>query len=177
MVAINRNGAKGFTYLIVLIMVAALLAVLAAAGTRWATVDQRIREAALLRAGASVRGAIGAYYESSPGSVKRYPPSLEALLRDERYLGMRRYLRKIPNDPMTRQSDWELMSAPDGGVMGIHSRSDRVPFKTGNFSSTDASLAGAASYSDWQFVYVPTPSPSPQGRPPNSLSMQGVLLP
>jgi type II secretory pathway pseudopilin PulG len=156
----RRTQAQGFTYLFVLILLAALAAILAAAGTRWATIDQRSREAGLLHAGAQIRGAIGAYYESSPGTVKRYPPNLEALLRDERYLAIRRYLRKIPGDPMTRQSDWGLASAPDGGVMGVYSRSDKTVYKTGHFSPLDAPLAGGAVYSDWQFVYVPAMPPT-----------------
>lgn len=161
MVAIGRNGPNGFTYLGVLILVAAMGAILGAAGTRWATVDQRIREAELLRAGATVRNAIGGYYENSPGTVKRYPPNLEALLRDDRYLGIRRYLRKIPHDPMTRKSDWGLVSAPDGGVMGLYSRSDKTAFQTRNSSRSDASSGSAGPYSDWKFVYVPAISAAP----------------
>jgi len=157
----GRNHTQGFTYLFVLILLATLGAILAAAGTQWATIDQRTREAALLRSGSTLRTAIGAYYESSPGTVKRYPPSLEALLRDERYLAIRRYLRKIPDDPLSRQSEWGLLAAPDGGVMGVYSRSDRTVFKTGNFSPLDASLAGGAAYSEWQFVYVPVTPPVP----------------
>jgi hypothetical protein len=163
----SRTRAKGFTYLFVLILLAALTAILAAAGTHWATLDQRTREAVLLRSGDTLRGAIGAYYESSPGSVKRYPPNLDALLRDQRYLAIRRYLRKIPADPMTRQPNWGLVSAPDGGVMGVYSQSNKTPFKTGHFSPMDASLANAAVYSDWQFVYVPAAPPTlPGGNPP-----------
>jgi type II secretory pathway pseudopilin PulG len=164
----GRNAVKGFTYLLVLILVATLAGVLAAAGTRWATIDQRIREAELLRTGTEVRGAIGAYYQSSPGTVKQYPPSLVSLLRDARYLGIRRYLRKIPNDPMFLQPSWGLVVAPDGGVMGIHSQSDRVPFKTGNFSTQDDNLSGAGRYSDWQFIYLP-PAPANPASPPFSI--------
>jgi type II secretory pathway pseudopilin PulG len=158
----DKRGAKGFTYLGVLILVAALGAVLGAAGTRWATVDQRNREAELLRIGAEVRSAIGAYYESSPGTVKNYPPNLEALLRDSRYLGIRRYLRRIPRDPMTRQSNWGLVASPDGGVRGLYSSSDKIPFRT-NFLRSDTSSASAALYSDWKFVYVPVIPTAPAG--------------
>jgi hypothetical protein len=155
-----RTHTKGFTYLFVLILVATLGSILAVAGTQWATIDQRTREIGLLRSGAMLRAAIGAYYESSPGTVKRYPPSLDVLLRDERYLAMRRYLRKIPPDPMTRQADWGLVSAPEGGIRGVYSRSNKSVFKTGNFSAVDSPLAKAAVYSDWQFVYLPAAPPS-----------------
>jgi type II secretory pathway pseudopilin PulG len=160
MVTNIRNGHRGFTYLAVLILLVLLTGALAAAGTRWATVDQRNRETALLQEGAAVRAAIGMYYENTPGTVKRYPPTLQALLRDTRFLGMRRYLRRVPSDPMTRQAPFVLMAAPDGGVMGIHSRSDKAPFKSGNFSRLDASFSGASHFSEWQFIYVPSALPS-----------------
>jgi len=157
----SRSQSEGFTYLFVLILVAALAGTLTIAATQWSVIDQRKREAGLLRSGATIRSAIGAYYESSPGTVKRYPPSLEALLRDERYLAIRRHLRKIPLDPMTQQSDWGLAIAPDGGVMGVYSRSSKSVFKTGNFSIVDKGLATGSSYSDWRFVYIPAAPSAP----------------
>jgi len=138
-----------------LMVVAALSAFLAVAGTVWASEDQRRREAELLHTGAEVRRAIGAYYESTPGTVKRYPLRLSDLLRDDRYVGIRRYLRKVPVDPMTRTINWGMIPAPDGGIMGIYSASPAKPFKTGNFSPLNSSLSKAASYADWHFEYTP----------------------
>src|SRR6202000_694968 len=102
---------SGFTYLGVLVLVAVVSGLLAAAGVRWSMAAQRDREIQLLRIGAEVREAIGSYYESSPGSVKQYPESLDALLRDQRFIGLRRHLRKIPIDPFTGKSDWVLLTA------------------------------------------------------------------
>ncbi len=154
----RRSTQGGFTYLLVLLLLAAFGLLLATAGTRWSTSEQRAKEAVLLRVGSDVRRAIGAYYESSPGSVKQFPPNLAALLLDARFVGVRRYLRKIPDDPMSRKPDWALISAPDGGVTGIHSQSDKTPLKTGNFSPPDVSFSSAAKYSDWQFVFAPPPT-------------------
>jgi type II secretory pathway pseudopilin PulG len=61
----------------------------------WTTDRQRQREAELLRVGAAFRDAIALYYERTPGAVKRYPPTLEDLIEDRRYLSLQRYLRKI----------------------------------------------------------------------------------
>lgn len=158
----RRSTQGGFTYLFVLLLLAAFGLVLATAGTRWSTTEKRVREADLLRAGSDIRRAIGDYYTSSPGSVRQFPPNLEALLHDARFVGVRRYLRKIPNDPLSRKPDWALISAPDGGVMGVHSQSDGTPLKSGNFLPSDVSLASAARYSDWQFVFAPPPAaPNP----------------
>jgi type II secretory pathway pseudopilin PulG len=151
----NRDQG-GFTYLAVLILVVILTGALATAAVRWTTIDQRARELQLLRDGAAVRAAIGAYYESSPGTVKRYPPNLIALLQDARYLGTRRYLRKVPTDPMKPGAQFVIIRAPDGGVLGVNSSSSKSPFKTDAFSLLDAPLAGAEYYSEWQFIYVPT---------------------
>jgi type II secretory pathway pseudopilin PulG len=166
MVTIARREFGGFTYLFVLLLVALLAGVLAAAGTRWGTIDQRTREAELLRAGSTIRDAIGAYYQSTPGTVKRFPPSLDSLLLDSRYLGIRRHLRKIPYDPFSRDKSWGLVSAPDGGLMGVYSQSEKVPFKTENFAVADSTFSGASHYSDWHFVYAPPslpalPAPTP----------------
>jgi type II secretory pathway pseudopilin PulG len=155
MVTSCRITQGGFTYLGVLILVAVLSGFLGAAGTRWSAVDQREREYQLLRAGAEVREAIRSYYESSPGSVKQYPENLDTLLRDARFIGIRRHLRKIPSDPFTGKPDWVLLQAPTSGIMGIRSLSDKVPFKTANFATTDGDLANAGHYSDWQFAYSP----------------------
>ena len=151
--ALGRTN-QGFTYLAVLILLVIVTSALAAAGTRWTARDQRNREAMLLHDGAIIRAAIGAYYESTPGSVKRYPATLEDLLRDTRYLGMRRYLRKIPHDPMSQQIPFVLVVAPDGGAMGVHSSSDKAPFKVDSFSTENASFSQASRYSDWEFVYL-----------------------
>ena len=147
----------GFTYLFVLILLATTAASLLAAANRWSDDNQRSKERALLRSGHEIRHAIGSYYESSPGSVKRYPPDLQALLLDQRFVSTRRHLRRIPLDPMSLQADWRLISSPDGGIMGVASPFDGAPFKTGGFSREDETLAGKSRYADWEFTYSPKP--------------------
>jgi len=67
-----------------------------------------------------------------------------------------RHLRKLYADPMTGQPDWVLVQAPDGsGIMGVHSRSQDAPIKTGNFLLKNEGFEGAARYSDWKFVHSP----------------------
>jgi type II secretory pathway pseudopilin PulG len=145
----------GFTYMALLFIVAAMGIVLASTGMVWSTSHQRLKEKELLFIGDQFRTAIGTFYERSPGSVKRYPPSLKALLEDDRHLATLRHLRQIYIDPMTLEREWGLVRAPDGGVMGVHSRSEGVPIKVSGFSERNSSFEGAKSYAGWQFIYVP----------------------
>ena len=45
-----------------------------------------------------------------------------------------RHLRRLYRDPITGQDEWGLVEAPGGGVMGVYSRSEDEPIKSGNFS-------------------------------------------
>jgi type II secretory pathway pseudopilin PulG len=112
---------------------------------------QREKEAELLFRGHAFQDAIASYYRKE----QRYPQSLEALLEDKRYPMPVRHLRKLYADPMTGEADWVLIDAPGGGVMGVRSRSEDAPVKTGNFLVKNQSFEGAQRYADWQFVHSP----------------------
>lgn len=157
---IQRHADGGFTYIGVLILLVAFSVTIMQVASTWSAHDQRRRERELLRAGDEIRDAIGSYYESSPGTTRQYPPELSALLRDDRFINIRRYLRKIPLDAMSGKPDWELIASPSGGVMGVRISSLKSPFKVSNFSDQDRDLESAATYSDWQFVYVPVRAPA-----------------
>ncbi len=143
----------GFTYLIALLLTGVCSASALAAAQVWSTAQQREKEAELIWIGNQFVQAIGSYYERSPGTVKRYPEKLEDLGEDHRYLSMQRHLRKIYRDPITGTTDWGIVRAPDGGIMGVYSRLDQHPIKSiGN--------QGASRYRDWKFLYQPTPKQS-----------------
>jgi hypothetical protein len=135
--------------------VALLGAGMAAYGEIASHAAQREKERELLFVGNQFRQAIGAYYERTPGAVKKFPQQLDELLKDARYPTPQRHLRRIYADPMTGKAEWGIIQAPGGGIMGVYSLSQARPVKSGNFTSRDASLAGAARYADWQFSYVP----------------------
>ncbi|MHB1245236.1 MAG: type II secretion system protein [Sulfuriferula sp.] len=157
---------RGFTYLIVLFMVAIMGAVLAATTMVWHTVAQRDKEQELLYAGHAFRRAIGLYYERTPGTAKQYPKKLTDLLEDKRQASLTRYLRKIYIDPFTASKEWGLVPGPGGTILGVYSRSDATPIKTGNFGKADQNFTGKGSYQDWQFVYAPTLVTPPAGTLP-----------
>ncbi|MGH8679017.1 MAG: hypothetical protein ACREUQ_11765 [Burkholderiales bacterium] len=56
---------------------------------------------------------------------------------------------------MTASHDWGLIKAPDGGIAGVHSVSDKKPFKSGSFDEQVVNFDGAVSYTEWKFVYLP----------------------
>jgi type II secretory pathway pseudopilin PulG len=153
----SRSGARGFTYLWVLLAVALVGMGLTLAADVYRTSLQREHEAALLAIGHEFRAALRGYYlapsrGSNASPASRYPASLVDLLEDPRFFGTRRHQRKIYVDPVKGQADWGLIKMGDR-IVGIHSLSERVPIKQGNFDAEDLALEGRAKLSDWWFTY------------------------
>jgi type II secretory pathway pseudopilin PulG len=146
---------RGFTYLGVLVIVALMGFGLAAFGELYSHAAQREKERELLFIGDQFRNAVGSYYNKSPGA-KVYPKKLEDLLEDKRFPMPQRHLRRVYNDPMTGKADWALVDAPGGGFMGVHSLSEEIPVKSGDFSAKDAAFEDAENYTKWMFTYSPT---------------------
>jgi len=143
---------QGFTYVGFLIAVAITGAGLAAYAEFASHAAQREKEAELLFRGNQYREAIGSYYRKE----QRYPQSLEQLLEDKRYPMPVRHLRRLYSDPMTGAADWVVVEVPGGGgVMGVHSRSETEPIKTGNFLSKNRAFEDAEKYADWKFIHSP----------------------
>ena len=161
-------GQRGFSYLLVLLMVAVAGVGMAALGTVWASARQNDDEAQLLHIGQQYRQAIRSYYLTAPAPQRRYPASLDDLLKDPRSPGLLRHLRRPWLDPV---SGMALVPVPaaDGGIMGVRSASTARPRKTAGFDAADAAFEALAelrgdklAYSDWEFVYLP---PGPGVRP------------
>jgi type II secretory pathway pseudopilin PulG len=153
---------SGLTYLALLFAIAMLGATLAATSTIYSQAARRAKEAQLIWIGNEFREAIAQYYLRSPGTVRRYPASLDELIEDKRYLSLQRYLRRIYRDPMTGSGQWGLVMAPEGGVMGVHSLSEAAPIKKAQFQDELAHFRNARTYRDWTFVYAP---PALVGKP------------
>ena len=83
------------------------------------------------------------------------PAKLEHLLRDPRFPGMVRHLRKLYDDPMTGE-EWQLVTDPAERIIGVRSSSDLEPFQKEGFPKALAKLTGKDSYSEWEFVYTPS---------------------
>lgn len=149
-----KSGEQGFTYLTLLFIIVLMGLAASVTGQVWSKAAKREKEVELLFRGTEVMRAVGSYYQSSPGA-KSYPASLEALLKDSRYPVTKRYLRRIYEDPFTGKADWVLIEAPGGGVMGIKSRSTKKTIKKGNFPVEFRGFEDRATYSGWEFRYIP----------------------
>ena len=151
---------RGFTYVALLLAIAILGVGLAAKGVEWDRASQRSKEADLLFIGNEFRRAIALYYYRTPGSAQDLPRSLEELLKDPRYPGTQRYLRRIYRDPLTGRAEWGLVRTPGGAITGVYSLSIEQPIKVNNFSTANKDFVGKTSYSEWQFNFVPAITPS-----------------
>lgn len=144
---------QGFSYVVVMFLVAVLSIVSVRALENTLTSERRDKEAELLWRGMAYRDAIRDYYINSPGTSQVYPQQLSDLLYDARFTVPRRPLRKLYRDPMTADGQWELVHNPDGKLIGVRSRSTLKPIKRDGFPDDLKNFANAEHYSDWQFVY------------------------
>jgi type II secretory pathway pseudopilin PulG len=166
--AMARTPETGFTYLALLFFIAVMGMTLSATSTAWSFMQQREKERELLYNGNAIRNAIAAYYERSPGTVKRYPVSFDDLFKDDRQLAMVRHLRRLYPDPMTLKPEWGVIRAADGGIKGVHSLSTRRAIKRADFGFENSAFEGAETYRDWRFVYEPSATNS--NRKPGALN-------
>lgn len=147
-------GERGFTYLWLLMLIAILGWSFALVGTLASTAARREQERRLIATGHEFRNAIGRYYESAAGGVNEYPASLEDLLRDDRFPGLHRHLRRIFVDPITDHPEWVLVRV-NGRIVGIHTTSTRAAIKQANFDADDRAFEGQESLDEWIFTYPP----------------------
>jgi len=150
----NGKGQYGFTYLSLLFVIVVLGLAAGIAGRYWSMEARREAEAELIFRGSQIAAGIKRYYEESPGA-KAYPRSLEELVEDKRWPVAKRHLRRIYPDPMTGKSDWQTVRAPDGGIMGVASSSEKEPLKKKGFPTALKGFEDRSSFGDWQFVFVP----------------------
>jgi hypothetical protein len=104
----------------VLAAIAILSIGLSCVGEMWAEAAFRHKLADLDWIGQQFTDAIGAYYQGAPGVVVRaYPRNLDVLVRDDRFVVVRRYLRRVYSNPFTGKPDWVVLAAPGGGICGV----------------------------------------------------------
>lgn len=167
---------RGFTYLGLMFLIAAIGIGLAAAGTVWQTEVRREREKELLFVGNQYAMAIGSYYESTPGGPKQYPVSLEDLLQDNRFPVIRRHLRKLYYDPVTGDEEWGL-AKQQGRITGVYSLARQQPLKTAGFPPQWEAFANAENYAGWQFIYAPGTLQATQATSPDAAGSANTFPP
>ena len=144
----RRTGAPGsrrhagFTYIGLLILVAAMGLALTVVAQLWHTAQTRDKEEELLFVGNEIRRAIGLYITSTG----RYPHNLEDLLKDPGFPGVRRSLRKLYRDPITDEP-----CVPDSPELPL--ALDKV-YPLNEIVRVDYSLPGCPPSADaiWKFL-------------------------
>lgn len=154
---LRREG--GYTYLLVLFLIAALGLGAAKTGEVWQQVAQREREAELLYRGADIARAIARYQARSPVGSPTWPQSLDDLVEDRRFPMPVRHLRRVWRDPFTGEADWVTVRAGNG-IVAVHSRALLKPIRTqGLPPELDPAVSGARRYSEWVFRPVANSDP------------------
>lgn len=143
---------RGFTFIGILIIVALSGIALSIVGSVWHQSIQREHEKELLFIGDQYRNAIISYYESTPSGVKQYPKTLEDLILDKRYPVIKRHLRKLYADPMSKQA-WGLIKQQDL-IVGVYSQSHQAPIKKSGFPSAYEGFSEANTYDEWKFIGI-----------------------
>jgi len=170
MAARRRSRSGGFTYLSLIILLA-IIGLVTASALKLGSVIQRSRaEQELLDIGAAFSDALKSYADATPAGQPPQPPSLKELLKDSRFPGTRRHLRKLFVDPMTGKAEWGIVYLGDKvGVLAVYSLSDAKPVKVGNFPARYSGFESKSHISDWKFAMAlagPEPTmmtgPSPQ---------------
>ena len=151
-VGLGPAHSRGFTFVWMLAALVVVSLGLAQVGPLWAREVQRDREAELLRLGKLYAEALDGYRRSSPGTLKRYPETLDALLKDERYMGTRRWIRKAYTDPMRPGQPWGLVRDEEGRITGVYSASQDAPLQRTPVDLGITRLPEARRYSDWVFT-------------------------
>jgi type II secretory pathway pseudopilin PulG len=145
------TAARGFTYLAVIFIVLLLGLTASMASALWSTLSQRDKERELVFAGRQFQAAIERYAQRSVPTSSRYPRRIDQLLRDFRMPQPVRHLRRVYIDPMTGEPEWGLIRASDGGIVGVHSLSERAPM-VGTLLAASLGAGQARSYRDWRFI-------------------------
>lgn len=171
MVARRAAGAEdGFTYVGLVIFVA----ILGLVGAATLKVDSLLRRAAaeqeLLEIGAEYSEALRSYAAATPRGYPTAPPTLQDLLKDPRFPGTRRHLRKIYVDPVTGRQEWGIVYQGDQvGVLAVYSLSQAQPLKLANFDVRFQNFENKEHLSEWKFTASGTgasAAPGANGRPP-----------
>lgn len=99
---------RAFTLIELLVVLAIVATLLAIAAPRYFTSLDRAREASLRETLLVMRDAIDKYH----GDTGRYPETLDELVA-------KRYLRKLPSDPITDSAGtWVVVLPPAGAARG-----------------------------------------------------------
>lgn len=110
----QRKWMRGFTLVELLVVMAILMLLITVAAPRYFNGVERAKESALKQTLAVVRDAIDKFHADNA----RYPESLQELAE-------RKYIRTVPEDPITESRDtWQIVAPEEdmpGELYDLHS--------------------------------------------------------
>lgn len=110
----NRYQRTGFTLIELLVVLAIIALLVSIAAPRYFNSVEKSKEVVLKQDLATLRDALDKYY----GDTGKYPESLDDLVS-------KKYLRKLPVDPITDSATTWIVVPPEdvekGGVFDVHS--------------------------------------------------------
>lgn len=165
---------QGMVLLMVLLAVVIIGLAAGIAGSTWRDMMARVKEQELLFRGDQYRRAIESYYNVKHGGAPNvFPSKLEDLLKDPRFPGMTRHLRKLWPDPVTGNPFIPIKDPTKGGrITGVKSGSQNEPFKKSGFSLEYEDFKDKTSYQEWQFVYEPPKKANQKTEQPKKVMQQ-----
>jgi type II secretory pathway pseudopilin PulG len=116
-----QNGDRhqqGYTYLLMLFVVAALGTSLALLGETWRTATKREQRAELTFMLEAYGQALASYRRGTPDGSSYLPGRLQELLEDTRTGVRRRHLRRLYPNPLSGKADWILVR-DELGIVGV----------------------------------------------------------
>jgi general secretion pathway protein G len=152
----DRTADAGMTLLELIIACGILLILTSAAIPMARVVVKRQKEQLLHEALRQVRNAIDRYKDAADQNLIKvevdtngYPPDLDTLVKGVQLSGSAdkkvRFLRKVPLDPMTNNTDWGLRSVQDD--LDSTSWGGQNVFDI--YSKSTATALDGTKYSDW----------------------------
>jgi|SRR5271157_1305948 len=160
-------GSPGYTFPLMLIIVAAMAFGALRLDLAQSYRLKRDKEAELLFRGLAYKRAIKEFYSKN----NRYPRHLKELA-DDRDSSKHRFMRQLYKDPMTG-GDFKLILGPEGLIMGVLSSSKDAPFKKVDFEKELEEFDKAKTYADWKFEAKPGNGAPPQGVTPAASAPEG----
>ena len=148
-----KRRQQGFTYLSLVILLAIMGLVGAAALKVESLLARAAAEQELLEIGAAFSAALDSYAAATPQGKPTQPPTLQDLLKDNRFPTIRRHLRKIFVDPISGKAEWGITYVGDKlGVIGVYSLSQAQPLKLANFDARFQNFENKTHYAEWKFT-------------------------
>ena len=138
-------GSPGYTFPLVLIIVAAMAFSAMRLDLAQSYRLKRDKEEELLFRGRAYKHAIRMFFTKN----NRYPRKLQELA-DDRDSTKARFIRQLYKDPMTGD-DFKPIAASEGAITGVASSSRETPFKTADFDKDLEDFDKAKTYADWKF--------------------------